>query len=239
MEVAYFDTETTGLTDPEMIQFAAVYDSSIFLDTNLFFKPKKEIEVEAMAVHHITPGMVMDCDKVLDHKDNIQHLLDNFLCIAHNLEFDLKVLRNHNFKLPENAICSQLVAQKLQELGIIEPNKLSLQYLRYFFKHYNRDGITPHDALSDCRVLRGVFSQLLVIFMEARDLKRSEAISIFKDFTKEGMDPANYVLHFGVHKGLKLKETSESYLAWCLGELGESKPDLVAKIQDYFNQKGG
>lgn len=230
----FFDTETTDVIEPRMIQFAATFMDFNPLDNiSIFFKPEKVISIEAMAVHHITPNQLKDCDTVDKHRSDIQHHLDNNICVAHNLEFDLQVLTNESFTLPKEYICTQLVAEKLKDLGLIQAEKVNLQYLRYYFELYDLKFIIPHDALSDCKVLSQVFSKMSLLYSETFSISFKETIKMFQEMTKEGMDPGNFKIPFGKYQGVMLRNLDKDYMYWCLDNM-QSDSKIVKKIKDFL-----
>jgi exodeoxyribonuclease X len=99
--IAAFDTETTGTLDPiELIEFGCIYlnetlepieNSSI----SQRYKPTRNIEYSAMAVHKIVDADLIDCpsNKTFIFDSDIEY------GIAHNIDYDCKVLN-----IPETSI---------------------------------------------------------------------------------------------------------------------------------------
>lgn len=84
-----FDTETTGLHEPQVIEVAWIRSAdrgSIFASAayNQRFRPSKPIEFGAMAIHHITDEDLINCPPSDSFRlpDGVQYL------IGHNIDHD-------------------------------------------------------------------------------------------------------------------------------------------------------
>jgi DNA polymerase III epsilon subunit-like protein len=167
-----FDTETTGTEDNDrIIQVGAMildskgnvhkYDELCSSDV--------EISLGSMEIHGITPEMIVDKPKFQDTKFNqiLQQLNnnDNYL-IAHNLPFDLKMIKKEGFinqmKLIDTLRCAKHIFKN-------EPY-YRLQYFRYSMGLYkeeeieaNKHNITikAHDAIGDVLVMKLFLSKLV------------------------------------------------------------------------------
>jgi exodeoxyribonuclease X len=235
----YFDTETTDLQTKDIMQLAFVTDSDISL--NLFFKPKQDISVSAMAIHHITPEDVEDLEYFEDTKlpkenidpefkgktlkEYIRFLADRYIWVAHNAEFDVETLKRQGLLIPD-PICTLKVARhSLTEKGR-DLEHYSLQYLRYYLKLYqneNKNHTTAHDALSDVYFLRDLFHYL----QENTKLTAEQMRLISKQplMIRE--------MSFGKYAGVTLEEIKKidrEYLEWA-SEAMDDKPELVWNIR--------
>lgn len=103
-----------------------------------------------MAVHHITEKDIAEKPHFNDTLDRtqLQALLNKYALVAHNANFDVQVLNNHEVEVP-NQICTLRVARYL--FPELEQHKQ--QYLRYYFGLEFDPKPTPHDAMGDVIVL--------------------------------------------------------------------------------------
>lgn len=184
--LVFLDTETNDINEKVMIQFAWIKSSPvIFAETKEFFiKTDKKINLEALAIHHITPKILEQKGKNLeDVKDEINSFLSDSILIAHNADFDKEVLIKNGFDVENfDWIDTYTVAYELlQDPGM----KHSLQYLRYYFELEFDNEINPHDALSDVIVLEWVFNQLFDIFsLEWMNNTSDKPFSIIEEMIK-------------------------------------------------------
>ncbi len=229
----FFDTETTNLSDKELVQLAFLTsDSEKF---NMYFKPKGEISYGSMAIHNITPEMVEDKPSFEDSKykgenlkDYLEKLSKEYIWVAHNVVFDQEVLKQKGIEIPQ-AICTFKIARELLSKDQKDEYDLegySLQFLRYYlglYKNENTKNNTAHDALSDVYFLRDLFNY----FQKNFDLTTEKMLNI----TKAPLIMRN--LHHGKHAGKSIKEIQQedpSYLQWIL-ETWDDKPDVVWNIK--------
>jgi len=133
-----FDTETTGNQDEDrIIQVGAmivdakapieVYDELCFSDV--------EIKLEAMEVHNITPDMIIGKPEATQtnfyQKLQEYNNSSNYL-IAHNISFDLGMIKKEGFQSQYQLIDTLRCAQHL----FPELPYYRLQYLRYALDIY-------------------------------------------------------------------------------------------------------
>lgn len=200
MNIIFLDTETTGLESNRLVQLA-YKDLALNLTVNELFKPPCKIDFEAMATHHITEKMVES--KPLfegsEVKKELKLRLENSILIAHNAEYDIKVLKNEGIEV-KDYICTMKLAQTL-----LDSENYSMQYLRYFL------GIdieaTAHDALGDITVLEKLFEHL----------RGSCVYSLDKMVTLSKKPVLLKRITFGKYKGKtfeEIKKLEPSYLTW-------------------------
>jgi len=200
-KICFIDTETTGLEDPKLCQLAyCIGDGDIKVK---IFNPEKEIEVGAMAVHHITNEMAKEQEKFIDSEmfKEIQGFIkQGYIFVAHNAKFDLKVLENDGLVI-DDYICTLKIGKYLDKDEIIPSHKL--QYLRYYLKI--DINATAHDAEGDVLVLRELFKRL------------NEKINIdeMKIITKNALILKKFP--FGKYKGQEINKVNDtSYINWML-----------------------
>lgn len=156
-KLIFLDTETTG-TGPEarLCQVAYKFGGE---EKEALFKPPVPIEIDAMAVAHITNRMVADKEPFSGSamQKELEKILsgDNIL-VAHNAKFDAEMLRRESLAVGK-VIDTFKVAHHLDAEGKIP--KYNLQYLRYFHD-LEVENAPAHDALGDVRVLERLFEHL-------------------------------------------------------------------------------
>lgn len=239
MNITFFDCETTGFEDNDRIlQFAALTERDDTGDEEsvmLLCKPPVPISLDAMSVHHITEKMVgieIPFMEMENHYPKIKELFksDNNVCIAHNAQFDVKMIAKENI-VPKNVICTYKVIRHLDPEGEIP--KYKLQYLRYF---YGMD-ITAdaHDALGDVLVLKELF-KILVEKMKTENpanMYLPSTEDCIKNMIEISKNPVKIPkFTFGKYNGLKISYVAQSdlgYLRW-LHNAESQKPDKDADM---------
>jgi len=237
----FFDTETTDVQSKDIIQLAFV--TSDGKEFNEYFKPEQKISFGAMAVHHITPEfledkplfkskMMQDSSSMtlfseISLKEYLNNLAQEYIWVAHNVEFDMEVLKKKGVEIPKY-ICTLKVARNIfgEEDGKRDLESYSLQYLRYYlglYKQEKQDGeITAHDALTDVLVLKNLFEYM----RKVSTLSTENMMIISKE--------PQYMrtLTFGKYAGYSLEDLvkiDREYLEW-LKENASDKKDLVYNI---------
>jgi exodeoxyribonuclease X len=214
-KLLFLDTETTS-KEGRLIQIA--YRSSEYdWFFNKLFRPPVPIEIEAMAVHHITEEMVKDSELFVESesKENLQAVLDTHILVCHNVAFDSAVLEREGLTVGQK-ICTVKVAQTLFDFP-----QYKLQYLRYAL-NLKVDG-EAHSAGGDLKVLIALFDVL----------KGSLTIEEMLEIT------ANPVLlrlfPFGKFKGQRFDEVMDKgYMQWMLTT--ECSDDLRYTLNYYIKK---
>lgn len=219
------DTETTGL-EGEVIEVAAVVlesgdegdDDAGIWDTagwmSSLVRPSTPIEVEAMAVHHITEEMVSGEMTMSEVVEEYKELQDVAVAVAHNAKFDSAMMPDG---FAENGwICTYRCACHLWPDAPSHGN----QALRYWLKLDVSDmpgdaGMTPHRALYDAWVT----SKLLM-----RMLQERTADELLRMTTEPAMLAK---MRFGKHRGELFSEIPWGYLEWLVRQGDSMCPDHV------------
>ncbi|MDD5405886.1 MAG: exonuclease domain-containing protein [Sulfurovaceae bacterium] len=167
-----FDTETTGNgIDDRIIQIGGivVHDKNNMEIFDELCSTNIPISIEAMAVHHITPEQLIGKPPFI--KSNFLNTLQkynepgNFL-IAHNINFDLDMLKREGFENKYTLIDTLRCAKHL----LSKQNSHALQYLRYSLGLYKNEeeesskigiSIKAHDAIGDVLVMKLLLSNLV------------------------------------------------------------------------------
>ncbi|HKM20010.1 MAG TPA: exonuclease domain-containing protein [Candidatus Dojkabacteria bacterium] len=235
----FFDTETTDVQSKDIIQLAFL--TSDGKQFNEYFKPEQEIAFGAMAVHHITPEFLEDKPSFKSRSiqddtsmtlfseiplaQHLNNLAKEYIWVAHNVEFDMEVLKKKGIEIPRY-ICTLKVARNmLEDENKRDLESYSLQYLRYYlglYKQENNTDILPHDAMGDVVVLKNLFNYL----QENSVLTPENMMMISKE--------PQYIrtLTFGKYAGQNLEEIvkiDREYLEW-LKENAQDKKDLLYNI---------
>ncbi|MDO9231130.1 MAG: exonuclease domain-containing protein [bacterium] len=216
----FLDTETTGKgPNDRLCQVAYSFNGEEF---DALFKPPIPIQVEAMAISHITNKIVEDKEPFIGsefQKKLLDILSKENILVAHNAQFDVDMLRKENIEVG-SAIDTLKIAHYLDKEAKIP--KHGLQYLRYFLDLDICD-VVPHSALGDVRVLEKLFERLfqkmLVEFKEESavidEMLRISALPILmKRFS------------FGKYNGsmvADIAKTDAGYLRWLLNEKNKAK----------------
>ena len=257
-----FDTETTGLEkEDKIIQVGAIINDLDNKDSIEFYdelcNSDIPIKIEAMAIHGIRPEKIKNKPFYKDTKfkkrlDELNNK-ENFL-IAHNLDFDLEMLKKEGFNNNLNLIDTLQCAIHLYSIGEKIGNYLlpnyKLQTFRYLLideeeelkeaKTYKVD-IQAHNAISDVIILKLFLRKLYIKISEKYNIKEKEAI--FNKMAELTKLPAIIkVLNFGKYKGEKLidiEKKDSNYIDWLFKEQEKSKKnnDIQFNKNLYFSLK--
>ena len=235
MKYIILDTETTGIEeDDRIIQLAYIVIDDKQTIYQTFCKPEKEIGFQAMAVHHITPEMIEEADKIENTKEYkfLQEVNnpDNYLVIQ-NAKFDLAMLQKEGFENQMKVIDTLVIARHL--FSGFESH--SEQFLRYklglyklepaILEEFKIKEIAAHDAIGDILVLKLLFDYLKNIENITEEFKQIENLVnvldqnrlLVDDFINDySVDNQLYILsqipvlikefRFGKHKGEKVQD---------------------------------
>lgn len=242
-KVIFLDTETTGiirdntntiLSNGDLIQLAfrtrhnwKKHDENIFVNTDT------KIEIWAMATHGIYPELLEEKSggKYVWDIDLDTQIFSEDVLVAHNADFDISVLEKSGFTCSTQIVDTLKVAKILISEGVFEkvnnfnPEYVNMQYLRYYFKHYeildengNPETTTAHDAFGDVVVLEKVFQSLFAIIQSELQLTDDETLEVMIEMSKK-----EYLLissmAFGKYRGKTFQEVAKidpGYLQWII-----------------------
>jgi exodeoxyribonuclease X len=233
----FLDTETTGKVNGRLIQLAyktrregnnargSAADSEIFVE---YYKAPVPIEIEAMAVHHITEKKI--ADKPAFEKSAAQRelgaLLADSILVAHNAKFDIGILETEGVKTPMY-ICTMKIAQSMYDLPMYK-----MQYLRYLWGIENDDA-TAHDAEGDVMVLEKVFDHMVQDYAATHTISENETIEKFIEISKNPVLLKQ--ISFGKYAGktfAEIKDADPSYLQW-MATLKDKDEDFAYTVNYY------
>ena len=123
---------------------------------SLRVKPPIPIEFGASAVNHISNRMVEKLKPFGEHRQYaaIKKELEAGIIVAHNAEFDMKVLWREGIDI-STYVCTKQMAQKMYP----DAAQHRLQYLRYFLD-LDVEG-AAHTADGDIAVLKALFDRMI------------------------------------------------------------------------------
>ncbi|MHB8281262.1 MAG: 3'-5' exonuclease [bacterium] len=212
-----FDTETTGIIEPGLIEAAGIIINGNPFDKqtetfNSRYNPGKPISFGAMSVHNILDCDIENCPPSSEFKlpDNTNYL------IGHNIDFDWEVIGRPDVKLIDTLPMSRKIWPDIDS-----HNLGALSYALTSDKIKMREFlINRHSALADVKLCLSVLRHIL---KEKQELKEWE--DIYK-FSEEARIPD--VMPFGKHKGTAIKDIPEDYIKWLLKQEDINKYLLIA-----------
>jgi len=226
--IIYFDTETTSAEEGRLIQFAYSIDGAT-PPSSLLVKPPVPIEIEAMAVHHITEEMVANIAPLdATGQATLSDLFKDRIGVAYNAKFDVDIMARENVIITDY-ICAYKVAQVLYDLP-----QYKLQYLRYLWGI--KVDATAHDAGGDVIVLAKVFEKMLADYMKLSGCTEESAIKEFTEITKKPILLKK--MRFGKYKDRTFEDimrSDKTYFEWLYKQ--EIEEDLRHTIS-YWMARG-
>lgn len=228
MKLLFLDTETTGNVpgDDRLVSVAYKVGDKL---THELFKPGKEISVDAMATHHITPAMVADKPAFSESgmRAELEQLLVDHVLVAHNASFDIAMLEAEGLTIPQ-FICTLKVARAQDLEGTVL--RYGLQYLRYFWQ-LPVEGVVAHSADGDVLVLEALFNYLLAQARQQSD--DTQALAAMLEISARPSLVQR--LGFGKYRGERLVDLVQrdpGYLEWLLSEKEKALADGTGRADD-------
>ncbi len=238
----FLDTETTGKDgNARLIQLAYKKRGDAHIVTE-FFKPPVPIEIEAMAVHHITEKKVAGKPAFAESSAHptLGALLKDAILVAHNAKFDIGILEREGVRTG-TYICTMKVAQAMHDLPMYK-----MQYLRYLWdvdgengahgagKPADEKNTTAHDAEGDVAILEKVFDRLVTDYIKEHGTTEAETIDAFVEISKKPTLLKRAT--FGKYAGKTFEEIKASdpgYLEW-MGSLQDKDEDFTYTVKHYL-----
>lgn len=241
--LVFLDTESTGIlkndkneviSNGEMIQLGyRKVENGTKKDANIYIDTDAKIEIWAMATHNIYPEMLKEKSgwkKIEDIELERTIFTDNIL-VAHNAAFDIEVLKRSGIECSELIIDTLKVAKTMlsewvfNEIEGQDPEYVNLQYLRYYFKHYeildkngNPEITTAHDAFGDVVVLEKIFESMYQIIEKKLGITGDDIIDLMLKITQKEYTLLT-TMTFGKYRGKTFEEVAtidRRYLDWII-----------------------
>jgi exodeoxyribonuclease X len=209
--VLIFDTETTGIIDPILIEAAGIYiEGSPFNEQNNSFiqryNPEKPISYGAMAIHNILDEDLIGCPKSSQFKldDQVKYL------IGHNIDFDWVVIGKPDvLRIDTCAMAREIYPEfdshSLSALSYGLEGSDKRKEVREILKN-------NHNALTDVKLCLDLLRKILI----KKDLHKWSDIY---NFSEEARVPKTML--FGKHKGTPIKDIPPDYKEWL-----KKQPDI-------------
>jgi len=219
MVCVIFDTESTGLIEPRVIEAAwlKVPDPN-GLPTERFlqrYNPHKPIALGALATHHIYDEELTDCPPYTDFAlpADVRYI------VGHNVDYDWKVIGEP----PVKRICTLALTRYLWP----DLDSYSQSAILYFFERLNARELlkAAHSAMQDVVNCLTIFRHLTMRF-EPAELSSWETVW---QLSEKARIPK--VMMFGKHKGTAIKDIPGDYKSWLLKQ-PDVDPYLVKALRE-------
>jgi exodeoxyribonuclease X len=221
-QAAVIDTETTGLDQPQVIEFASApvtaADGPTFsmgAATVQRFKPTKPISLGAMATHHIVPADLEDCPA-----PPTSYELPRFI-IGHNIDFDWQAMGSPDVKRIDTLALAREAWPGLDSysLGALTYHLHSAHVARDLLKN-------AHSAETDILLCFSVFEAAL------RTIKTETPLATWDDIWRVA-EAARVpkVMTFGKHQGKPIKDVPRDYADWYRRQIGPD-PYLIQAFKN-------
>jgi len=239
-----FDTETTGAEEKDrIIQVGAmivhskdnieIYDELCLADV--------PIGIEAMEVHNITPNIIENKPPYAElnfAKKLLQYNNEENYLIAHNISFDLSMVKKEGFENHYTLIDTLRCAKHLL------PNSPyhRLQYLRYALELYKTEEaeasklnitIKAHDAIGDVLVMKLLLSELVRLTQDK--FKGENPMKKLAELTQTPVLIKTF--KFGKYKDREVEEivkADKGYINWMRNNM-DLDEDMVFSLDYYLN----
>lgn len=199
-----FDTETTGLDAPEIIEAAWVELKTLSPLTlgesfEQRYRPSKPISLAALATHHILDEELIDCPPAT----SFQLPAGLHYLIGHNVDFDWAVAGSPDVR----RICTLSLARSVWPT--LESHNQSA--LLYYLDRQNARGRlrNAHSASADIHICATILDNI------CRELA-IDSIEALWEKSEDSRIPTH--MPFGKHKGLPIVEVPKDYVRWLLDQ---------------------
>jgi DNA polymerase-3 subunit epsilon len=179
--ITAIDFETTSINNPRATEIGLVA-----LDLNLepvatyetVINPGRPVNKRSLGVSRLSMEQINSAEPFSAYWPSIHPFINNRVLVAHNAEFDLKVLKAEletiGIKTLPPSICSCLLARKIYP-------KIPTHRLRFLASVLNID-LTPHRALSDALACGALLKNLISREPNAVNEKIEKAKTITETF---------------------------------------------------------
>jgi exodeoxyribonuclease X len=225
MTAIIFDTETTGINEPVIVEAAWLkisdpYTLAVLERFERRYNPGKPIELGAMATHHITDTDVACCPEAstFELPEGTEYL------IGHNVDFDWKAIGEP----PVKRICTLALSRYLfPELDSHTQSAMMYHFLGAEARHYLKNA---HSAGADVENCSTVFSFLLNKMSDQGLIKDDAGLTFGEIWEISETARIPTVMTFGKHKGTPIKDVPSDYKRWLLNQ-PDVDPYLVKALR--------
>jgi exodeoxyribonuclease X len=226
MKAIIFDTETTGIDDPALVESAALFLESF--DHILSgegvgecrrYNPGKPISYGAMATHNIMDEDVADKPPASEFRLPYGY---SYL-IGHNVDFDWKAIGQPDMK----RICTLAMSRKTWP----ELDSHSQGAVGYFLYRKINDRKTKWSLISNLEDSHSAASDVAVCLVILQELVKHHGFTGFEDlhsFSEIARIPD--IMTFGKHKGMRIKDLPWDYKQWLLRQ-PDMDPYLIKAVR--------
>lgn len=227
-----FDTETTGLKDPEPVEIGYIrlgeltqYPEGLIGPTHETYQERfstsKPIEAGATKIHKITNA----CVAGKPHWDSFTFPPGVQYLVGHVITFDAKVMGYPEFKY----ICTRDLAKRLwPELPNYKLTTIIETKFPAIGKRLTKDA---HGALVDCKLC------LLIIHQAMQEFEGIDSWQALHDlagvFPKKAVVKELTTMPWGMHKGKSFEEVPQDYLRWVIEDSTASQEVKTAVRKHY------
>lgn len=210
MTAYIFDSETTGLIEPQLVEAAwlklgSVAELSVIDQFLARYKPSKPIELGALATSHILDEELVDCPS----HNTFALPADTTYLIGHNVDYDWNVIGRPDVK----RICTQALSRKLW------PSADSHSQSAMIYLHYRSEAPAllrnAHAALDDVKNCH----RLLEKIVEALAGEFGSPVAGWEELwllSEDARIPTH--IGFGKHKGMAITDLPSDYKRWLLNQ---------------------
>ena len=219
MNALIFDTETTGTNEPIVIEAAwlRLHDPYTLATAETFeqrYNPGKQIELGALATHHILDEELVDCppSSLFELPADVEYL------IGHNVDYDWKVIGEP----PVKRICTLALCRHL----FPEIDSHTQSAMLYLFERDRARQLLQraHSAKNDVLNCRIVLDYVL----NKMGLTDSWTWEDVWEASEAARIPT--VMTFGKHKGMRIDDVPPDYKSWLLRQ-PDVDPYLVKALK--------
>ena len=165
------DTETTGLdyTKERMVEFAAVRleNGKIKDEFQTLINPQQHIRKSSIAIHGITPDMVVDAPTEAEIMPKILEFIGDYPIVAHNAIFDYTFLNEASLRTTGEELKNARIDSQ-QMFKEVYPD-LDSHGLEALTKKFNVDLTNHHRAMADTMGLALAYPKLKKLYLQKYD----------------------------------------------------------------------
>lgn len=220
MTALIFDTETTGINEPAIIEAAwvevnAPFTLAVMDEFEQRYNPGKTIELGALATHHILDEEVAGCPPASEFSlpPGTEYI------IGHNVDYDWKVIGEP----PVKRICTLALSRSL----FPDVDSHTQSAMLYLFERDSARALLrhAHSAKHDVMNCRTVLDHLLI---KMGDITQATTWKEVWQRSEQARIPK--VMTFGKHKGTPIKDVPLDYKRWLLNQ-PDVDPYLVKALR--------